>query len=81
MFQMEIKRKQEEKILAHKDELKQLFKTGLEKKEQKEMDKLLKRRTNQKIKHEMTTTMKQLRELKDKQVKEEANFVKEQKKV
>jgi hypothetical protein len=78
---MEIRKTQEEKILAHREEVKQSFKTVLEIKEKKDNEKIQKRLANQKIKSEMFTTMKQLRDLKDRQVKEEASLVKEQKKV
>jgi hypothetical protein len=80
LLQIELRRKQEDRILAHRQELKELFKVVLENKEKKDMEKLTKRQTNQRIKYEMLSTMKQLREMKDKQVKEEGQLVKEQKK-
>jgi hypothetical protein len=58
-----------------------LFKTVLDNKEKKDQEKQMKRQANQRIKQEMVMTMKQLRDLKDRQIKEEALLIKEQKKV
>jgi hypothetical protein len=76
-----VRRRKEERINTHKQELKDLFKAFMENRERKKNEKFIKQQTSQKIKQEMNESLKLLKELKEKQTKEEASYSKERKKV